>query len=461
MSRIVKIILLPWRKIFRPMLRAAALVVGVRQCAKVIDRDRLRVLIAGGYGYGNVGDEAQLAANLQHWRRLKPNCQLTVLTPDLAYTQKAHDGVRVELAPRKSLFGWRGRQYCGHDKNFKLCYFPIAVLCLINATLVRAGLPTFFLTAAQARLLDELSHSDVLFLSGGGYLTGMTLTRLWDNMLLIRLAHIFGVPTILSGQTVGVFNDRISRFLAHWGLKKAESIYLRDPIESPAALAAIGIPAQRYKSTFDDALFYEAAPVIKVNEILTDSGVDLARPYIAVNVHYWGQKPEDSRTIMAGVAKVLDHICNEFSLQAVFVPMHQTDMPAIENTMQNMKTSAQRPDHDYRPDLAVGIIQRAVLCVTMKHHPIIFALAAAVPTVSMTFDPYYYHKNYGAMKIFNQEACLVHGTAENVDSDLLVAMEKTFLSRDKRSREIAAAVDAMRPMSGEVIEKFVKNGNFH
>jgi len=74
-----------------------------------------------------------------------------------------------------------------------------ACLYLFNASLIRAGLPTLGITARQAHLLDVIDNSDVLFLSGGGYLTGMTLTRLWDNMLLISLASAFGVPTILSG----------------------------------------------------------------------------------------------------------------------------------------------------------------------------------------------------------------------------------------------------------------------
>lgn len=448
-----------WNAFIHPVLQRGALFVGYRSPNRMTDKARLKVLIAGGYGYGNVGDEAQLAANLQLWAKFAPECRVTVLTPDPVYTQKTHDKVRVEFATRVSLFGSHGSQYFGSEKKFKRLYFLVAAVCLFNACLVRASLPTFGLTTAQARLLDELNDSDVLFLSGGGYLTGMTLTRLWDNMLLIRLAHALGVPTILSGQTIGVFKDSISRILAGWGLKKAELIYLRDPVDSPAALAELGISGERFKCTFDDALFIGAAPAAAIDEILRDAGIEPEKPYVAVNVHYWGLSSSDSRVIMAGMANILDRVQTSLGLQVVFVPMVQSDETAINEVMAAMRTPGIMPKHTYRPDLAVGIIQKAALCLTMKHHPIIFAMAGSVPTVSMSFDDYYHHKNFGAMKIFNQERYLLKSSPEALAEELYNLAESAFIQREETSRQISKVVKSLMCMSGEVIGKFMLKVN--
>lgn len=445
----------PWRAILRPTLKAAVLFAGYRRPRGVVGESQLRVLIAGGYGYGNVGDEAQLAANLQYWNTTAPACRLTVLTPNPAYTQQVHDQIRVELAPRKAIFGLRGREYFGSEKKFKRFFFPVAAWCLLNACLVRAGLPTLGLTTAQARLLDELKNTDVLFLSGGGYLTGMTLTRLWDHMLLIRLAYALGVPTILSGQTIGVFKDPVSRVLARWGLKKSKLIYLRDPVDSPEALADLGIPADRYKSTFDDALFWEASSPEKVQNMLLEAGGEPNKPYLAVNVHYWGQSPKSSRVIMKNLAKVLDRVVEDFDLQVVFVPMARSDETAIGEVLTAMERPGIMPKHDYYPDQAVALLQKADLCMTMKHHPIIFAMAAAVPTVSMTFDDYYFHKNYGAMKIFNQENYVIKVAPEELEMKLYATAKEVFLHRADLSKNISTVVEEIRPMSGEVIKKFI------
>lgn len=448
-------IMWPWHAIIYPILRTGALITGYRRVVRSCDKKHLRVLIAGGYGYGNVGDEAQLGANLQHWERAAPGCRLTVLTPNRDYTYTLHDKVRVELAPRRSLFGRHGREYFGSEKTFKRMYFLVAALCLFNACLMRVGFPVVGLTTAQARLLDELNDSDVLFLSGGGYLTGMTLTRLWDNMLLIRLAHALGVPVILSGQTIGVFKDSFSRRLARWGLKKAEMIYLRDPIDSAQDLAALGLSGDWIKSTFDDALFFQGASSEQVADLLLEAGLDPKKPYIAVNVHYWGQSQENSRLIMASMAKALDRIQSELEIQIVFIPMVLSDETAIKEVQALMITPGVMPKHDYQPELNVGLIQNATLCLTMKHHPIIFAMAAAVPTVSMTFDDYYHHKNFGAMSIFHQEDYLLKSTLVGIEQHVYEITKRAFVNREEVSRKIAEVAEELKPMSGEVIYRFI------
>ena len=48
------------------------------------------VLILGGYGYGNTGDEAQLGANLTRWRAVRPRIEPVVASPHPDYTTDHH-----------------------------------------------------------------------------------------------------------------------------------------------------------------------------------------------------------------------------------------------------------------------------------------------------------------------------------------------------------------------------------
>ncbi len=446
-----------WQRYLYPLARSGALFLGAIPVRRISAKEKLRVLIAGGYGYGNVGDEAQLAANLQHWKKALPKCRLTVLTPNREYTEEVHGPIRTELATRLSLFGRDDLQYFGSDRIFKRRFFLVAALCLFNARLIRAGMPTFGLSTRQARLLDELNHSDLLFLSGGGYLTGMTLTRLWDNMLLIRLADALGVPTVLSGQTIGVFKDKISRKLAKWGLKKTDMIYLRDHIDSPKDLANIGISAEKVRSTFDDALFYEPAPPEEIHRFLQNAGIDPVAPYLAVNCHYWGQSPEATKTIIAELAKALDRIKEELGLQIVFVPMHSSDEDSIHETMGHMEKAASFPTHSYDPSIAVGLIQNATLCLTMKHHPIVFAMAGKVPVVSCVFDEYYWHKNYGAMSIFSQEDYLIDGRArQELAGELFEKTIEAYSKREEIRNTLVRIVKELESKAGEAIYSWTR-----
>lgn len=61
------------------------------------------ILILGGYGYGNTGDEAQLNETLSIMESRFKDYDCLVLTPNLEYTKNAHN-CKVDLAPREAFF---------------------------------------------------------------------------------------------------------------------------------------------------------------------------------------------------------------------------------------------------------------------------------------------------------------------------------------------------------------------
>ncbi len=417
----------------------------------------LQVLIAGGYGYANMGDEAQLAENLNLCRRIAPEAQVTVLTPHPERTGKLH-GCVTAIAPREAFFDANTRpHYPDSDKQFKKKYFALMPLLLSNAVLLRMRLPTFLLPTKMTDLLKLIARSDLLFLSGGGYLTGRTLSRLWDNMLLVRLAWLLGVPTIMSGQTIGMFNDFFSRRLARWGFKKAKLIYVRDPKDSIEELRSIGITDDRAKCTFDDALFLPSPEKSAVDDVLVAAGLESGKPYAALSIHYWGQSPEQQRKIMKLLAIACDWICDDLGLQIAFVPTDPYDEHAFREVMENMTGSGRRGivNHGDNPAIAAGCYRLANLCVAMKHHPIIFALGGCVPTVGISLENYYYHKNSGAMRIFGLEDYVVLCDDDRLPQLLMEKIRFAMDNRDAIRRQISDRLEQLRPLRGAVIKRWL------
>jgi len=414
-----------------------------------------KILIAGGYGYGNIGDESQLASNLEHWKNIVADCRLTVLTPHKEYTEETHH-CNTELAPRVAFFNHDiNRNYDQSNMRFKLHFFILAPILLINARLSRAGLPVFFISARAARLIDVICNSDLLFLSGGGYLTGHTLSRLWDNMLLIRLAYILGVATILSGQNIGVWErDMVSHWITKWGFKKAKLITVRDPADSLRDLKGIGIDGDHVQATFDDALYCQGVPKKEVHYILRLNNIDQEKPYIIVSVQGGG-------IINEHYAKFFDFVTSNYNIQIAFIQMYPHDDGAARSIINLMKAPAHLIEYIYNVEKTIAIIRNAGLCITMKHHPIIFAMGNGVPVISIADSKYYDHKNRGALSIFGLEEFSIYCEPDKLYETLLPKFEMLWKKRDKISDDIKQRYDELKPMAAAVIKRWIKENDVY
>jgi len=362
------------------------------------------VLITGGHGTGNVGDEAQLGVNIARWHERLPMSDIKVLSPDPAYTSTAH-GVASEWGPRVLWFDSnRGPDYYVGSREFERQFWRVRRRMVWTAWLLRAGVRVQLCTPAESRLLDLVQQADVLHVSGGGILTGTTKSRLWENMLLLRLCHMLGTPVMLTGQTIGVFGGDRDRGLAKWGLAKAKYIGLRDRSESEKEVASIGVAGSQVNSGYDDALFCERVGQADVWAALRQSGLSAPeRGYLVANVHFWGLDSAARMRVSTRLAQLCSATAGELRVPVVFVPMARSDAAAERDVMGKMDGTVALAEHGYDYRLVRGIIAESCGVITMRHHPIIFAQGEGVPCLSVALHPYFVRKNGGAMAHFGQE----------------------------------------------------------
>ena len=415
---------------------------------------RRRILIAGGYGYGNTGDEAQLGANLTRWGEIAPDAEVIVLSPDPEYTAKNHD-IESTYASRVVFFDANKRPDYGRSTTrFRLNFWTSAWRLLTAAWCLRRGLPLITVNLREAEFLRLLCSAAMMHLSGGGFLTGMTRSRLWDHMLLLQLCKRLGVSSILTGHTIGVFQTRADRWLARWGLSCAEQITVRDRDESRFAMAEIGIEGEHIKERFDDALFCDQADRETVEKALIASGINPSLPYAAVNFHYWGQSRDLSHRLVKRFAELCDNMHEDHKLQIVFVPMVKPDENAIADCMRQMTPPACQLCYDYDYRVVRGVIGGAEICLAMKHHPIVFAMGNGVPAIGVAVDDYYTHKNRGALSLFGMEKWLLSNdavfskTAEEMIAQLITR-------RAELSAEINDSLARYREQDGDVLKSFL------
>lgn len=377
-----------------------------------------KILVVGGYGYQNVGDEAQLNVVIKRLKNVFPNDMIRVLSPNVNYTFKEHNHDNVAEAPRVAFFhegesilyrigNSKGRSIVYKIANgiLKLGFLTKSAWIRFNAFLVLKNIPTFLLGAQAAGLLYDIRTAKMVYFEGGGYLTGKTLSRLWDGILLCKLAKLYNVPVVMSGQTLGVFNTWFNKHYAKSGFKSVKLITLRDPEASIKALKEIGISGEHIYAVCDDALFCDKEENDEnIQDILKNSEcVNLAKKkeYVAFNMHYWGLvKDEQKQKLLDQMHSIIEKILNNTNYNIVLIPM----VPADEKTMNDYMNKYHNDrigmiHYDYNFKIIRRIIADAKICVTMKHHPIIFAAGEKVPVIALNLSDYYEHKNGGALQI--------------------------------------------------------------
>lgn len=392
-----------------------------------------KILVLGGFGYQNVGDEAMLSETLKFLKREFPNHMIKVLTPNQQQTYLHHNNCLVGDAPRTAFYN-QGESYLYnvtlYDKKrgvmfniansiLKLHFLIVSYWIYFNTFLIRAGLPPLFINVKKSALLHEVKTADLVYYVGGGCLTGSTLTRLWDEVFFTRISNSFDVPVVFSGQQVGIWKTKLNKSLAKWGLSKAKVITVRDPLDSIRELKEIGIEGKSTFVTGDDALFCDKLEEEDTIQLLyKQSGINDYQNfnnYVALNIHNWGIRKEDElNDLYSKINLIVNTIKSNEDFKVLLIPTDPSDEETFKQYLNKYNPEGVflfNYDYDFRKVRTV--IGRAKMCITMRHHPLIFSIGEKTPVISLVSQEYFSHKNVGALRLVGLEKYSVSLIDEN------------------------------------------------
>lgn len=205
----------------------------------------MRILISGGWGYGNLGDDAILHATLRLLVKRFPDSEIRILSYDVAATGSELDN-RYGIYPsaHRLLFGesaFRQLSIYGKTPYFYHRYpFWGRVRNRIQHELCKIR-PTKQLCPDMTRLdmIDNLfAESDMYIMSGGGYFNNWRESFI-SKVEEIKLALRHGCNTYIVGQTLDDFNPEYKSILANL-LRQVTNVSVRDS-KSGDMLQSIGI----------------------------------------------------------------------------------------------------------------------------------------------------------------------------------------------------------------------------
>jgi polysaccharide pyruvyl transferase WcaK-like protein len=322
----------------------------------------------GGEHERHIGDEAMLAANLDALRALIPHVAFTIVSRDPVWVTQRYDADSVPL------FGFPDEPSADAERASFLAH-------LLDATIGKK----------RHRTVDAVASADAVIVSGGGNLSSTWPHLLYERATLLQLARHFGKPAVVLGQTIGPRLEADQRRLLSATLPYARFVGVRD---LPSAVLAIdlGVPHQQTWYQCDDAMFLDDAAIESRN-----------RETIAVTIDPQFRATSDG--LFASLVDQLRMLSDATGAPLTLVPhAFGCELSGGPSDLMEARVLAERIGPS-RVMIAEGLDARetrrvtagASLVVSSRYHPIVFGLAAGVPSLGIYGDDYCRIKLQGAL----------------------------------------------------------------
>jgi polysaccharide pyruvyl transferase CsaB len=337
-----------------------------------------KMLLAGYYGFGNLGDEAILEMTLKQIFEITDRENITVLSGNKVTTSKRYN---VSTIDRYN------------------------VLSILNA----------------------LKSADVLIFGGGSLLQDVTSKRsIYYYLFLIRLAKLMNNKVVMLSQGIGPIINEKSIKAVKKSLSLVDYITVRDK-HSKEFLENIGVN--------DKKIFLSTDPVINIRK---DDSMEYEKQSVrkvCFSLRNW--KDSD---VSVRISKVAERLIDN-GIECHFIPFYyKEDLQLIAQVEELLGNKAVYYKERLSTGDAFDIIKTMDVMVGVRLHSLIFAAAANVPIVAVSYDQKVDHfVNSVNMKI----ACTIDNIDENTIYDEIIdkinneSEEKAMLLKSvKKLREL-------------------------
>ena len=338
-----------------------------------------KILLAGYYGFGNLGDEAILEMTLNQILEITDRKNITVLSGNKEATSKKYN---VNTIDRYNIFS----------------------------------------------IINKLMKSDALVFGGGSLLQDITSKRsIYYYLFLVRLAKIMNNKVIMLSQGIGPLVSEHSKRAVKRTLGLVDYITVRDK-HSKEFLEGIGMDKNK--------IFLSTDPVINLrageNYVAKNSG----RKKVCFSLRNWKNADVSQR-----ISELTEKLIND-NIECCFIPFYYNeDLELIDEVEKNVGDKAIYLKEKLTTNEAFDIIRSMDVLVGVRLHSLIFAAAANVPFVAVSYD----HKvDHFANSVNMKVTCSI----DNIDAEVLYndIIEK-ISNEDEEKKRLSESVEHLRELS--------------
>ena len=269
-------------------------------------------------------------------------------------------------------------------------------------------------------LWRAIRHSRLLISGGGSLLQDVTSAKsLFYYTTVMRAAKRSGVPVMVFANGIGPLRRESSRRRAVKALQAADYISVRENA-SARELTAMGIPEEKIRVTAD--------PVYRM---ASDKPREHAGEYVILSLRETADGQDVAGAENAAV-QALTEICRSCGMQAVLLPMQpRYDSGICARAAERLSEAGVEVRTADGTDAAETeeMIRGARAVIGMRLHAVIFAAAAGVPSLALSYDP----KLDAMMEYLGMEEFVL--SAADADGETLRAKLAELLSRENEIAE--------------------------
>lgn len=298
-----------------------------------------KILLAGYYGYGNIGDEAILEMVLKQLCEITSINNITVLSGNPGVTSEKY---KIKSIYRYNLF----------------------------------------------KLIKELVKSDILVVGGGSLLQDVTSKRsIHYYLFIVKAAQLFKKKVVMLSQGIGPINNKFNNKITASILKKVDYITVRDN-NSKTIIENMGVNKNK--------IFFSADPVINFKYNLEKLRTKADDIKVCFSLREWGDS-----IIVNEICELINKY-EDSNISFYFIPFHYSeDIELINKFEKKLGKRCFYIKEKLSAEDVYKLIAEMDLLIGVRLHSLIFAASAGIPFISISYDPKidYFMENLG-MDVF-------------------------------------------------------------
>jgi colanic acid/amylovoran biosynthesis protein len=373
----------------------------------------LRVTVqTGSHELDNLGDRAMLEVLIDRLREHHAGIRISVFARNSARVRaldRAVDQLPVEQKREWALI--------------RALYLGLRRVTPSVDSFVRKRQPHLYeaVLRTKARALvnpEALANTDMLIVSGGGFITDVFPGQAWPVLERMAAAIRQDVPFALVGQGIGPLRDLALLQKAREVLPHAKLIAVRETLHSLPLLLDLGVARDSIAATGDDAI--EPAFELRSEGPGTMIGVNFRV------ADYAGITQGDVDSLRAPMRALSTRLGAEMISLPVCI-VDSVESPSDVEVVSHLVDP--RDGAEEAPQTPTALIERIRNCrviVTGSYHAAVFALAQGIPAICVFNTEYYENKFRGLAEEFGDGCVLIEKSQPDFVAVLIAAIESCW-----------------------------------